>query len=107
MTSQEPFELIYALQVFNHLLAIDRKYHSTIRDAIKEQLSYEPEIETRNRKPLKRPSELGATWELRCGAKNQFRAFHRTDLETRQVYIQAIGVKVGSSLLINNEEFEL
>jgi mRNA-degrading endonuclease RelE of RelBE toxin-antitoxin system len=107
MTSSQPYELIYAPEVLQHLRAIDRKYHSIIRATIEEQLSYEPEASSRNRKPLKRASEIGATWELRFGTNNQFRVFYRTDSSIGAVYIQAIGVKVGNKLFINNEEFEL
>lgn len=81
--------------------------NSLIRVTIEEQLRYEPEAETRNRKPLKRPSQIGATWELRFGINNQFRVFYRTDASTRGVYILVIGVKIGNKLLINNEESEL
>ncbi|MBD2776057.1 type II toxin-antitoxin system RelE family toxin [Iningainema tapete] len=107
MTPQQPFELIYASEVVQHLLAIERKYHSQIRSIIEEQLSYEPEVETRNRKPLLRPSELGFTWELRFGSNNRFRVFYRTELSEKQVYILAIGVKDGNTLFIGGEEFEL
>jgi hypothetical protein len=31
----------------------------------------ECERETRNRKPLSRPSNVGAAWELRCGPDNR------------------------------------
>ena len=48
MTSEQPYELIYAPEVLQHLRAIDRKYHSLIRATIEEQLRYEPEAETRN-----------------------------------------------------------
>ena len=95
------------IQVAQHLARVERKYHSLIRRTIEEQLSYEPEVETRNRKPLLRPTELGATWEIRFGPKNRFRVFYETDQASRQVYILAIGVKVGSRLFIGREEFEL
>ncbi|HAJ59750.1 MAG TPA: addiction module toxin RelE [Cyanobacteria bacterium UBA8543] len=107
MTSEQPYELIYAPEVLQHLRAIDRKYHSLIRATIEEQLRYEPEAETRNRKPLQRPSQIGAKWELRFGINNQFRVFYRTDASTRGVYILVICIKIGNKLLINNEEFEL
>ena len=83
------------------------KYQSLIRRTIEEQLSYEPEVETRNRKPLLRPTELGATWEIRFGPNNRFRVFYETDQVNREVYILAIGIKVGSRLFVGGEEFEL
>lgn len=107
MTSQQPFQLIFAPEVVQHLRAIDRKYHSLIRNTIEEHLSYDPEVETRNRKPLKRPIELGATWELRLGSNNEFRVFYRTELSENKVYILAIGVKEVNKLMIGGEEFQL
>ncbi len=61
------FNLIYAPQVKLHLKTIERKYHSLIRSRIEAQLQFEPNVETRNRKPLKRPVELGADWEILFG----------------------------------------
>ncbi len=107
MTPQQPFELIYAPEVSQHLAPIDRKYYSLIRSTIQEQLSYEPEVETRNRKPLIKPTQLGATWELRLGSKNEFRVFYRTELADRGVYILAIGIKEGNILSIGGEQIEL
>ncbi|WP_293147434.1 MULTISPECIES: addiction module toxin RelE [unclassified Microcoleus] len=106
MTPQQKFEIIFTRPVFQHLAAIDRKYYSLIRSTIEEQLSYEPEVETRNRKPLLEPSELGATWELRFGPSNRFRVFYETNLDTYEVYILGIGVKVGNQLFIGTEQTE-
>jgi hypothetical protein len=61
------FDLIYDPEVIGHLRAIDSKYHSLIRATVERQLAIEPETETRNRKPLKRPVAFGAQWELRFG----------------------------------------
>lgn len=104
---KQPFELIYDPEVAQHLTTIDRKYHSLIRRAIEEQLGYEPEVETRNRKPLLRPSVFGTAWELRFGPDNRFRVFYQTYPSTREVHILAIGVKVGNRLFIGGEEFKL
>ena len=53
----------------------------------------EPDVETRNRKPLKQPIAFGADWELRLGPDNRFRVFYQIDAERRQVRILAVGVK--------------
>src|SRR5437660_327786 len=45
-----------------------------IRREIERQLTYQPELETKNRKPLLRASTLGSAWELRFGPENQERA---------------------------------
>lgn len=107
MTSQKNFTILYDPEVFQHFAAIDRKYHSLIRRTIEERLFYEPEIETRNRKPLQRPSQIGATWELRCGIDNEFRIFYRTDVVSREVFVRAIAVKEGNRLFIGTQEFDL
>ncbi len=101
------FELIYDDDVRNHLKNIERKYHSLIRRTIEKMLSFNPEIETRNKKPLTRPSVFGTAWELRFGPNNRFRVFYRTNLEYHQVYILAIGIKIKNHLYIGGEEFEL
>lgn len=69
MAKKQPFRLIYDPETAEHLEAIEVKYHSLIRDAIEEQLRFEPETITRNRKPLERPINLGARWELRLGGE--------------------------------------
>ena len=70
-------------------------------------VTFEPENETRNRKPLERPTSLGATWELRFGPDNRFRVLYTFDLDERQVNVLAIGVKKGNRLMIGGEELEL
>jgi mRNA-degrading endonuclease RelE of RelBE toxin-antitoxin system len=105
--SKRSFELVYDSQVARHLARIERKYHSLIRRAIEKQLSYEPEVETRNRKPLRQPTELGTTWEIRFGPNSRFRVFYETVRANHEVYILAIGVKVGNRLFVGEEEFEL
>ncbi|CBN55667.1 MULTISPECIES: hypothetical protein [Kamptonema] len=106
MTSEQKFSIILAREVAEHLAAIDRKYHSLLRSTIKEQLSYEPEVETRNRKPLREPS-TGATWELRLGADNEFRVFYQTLSDIYEVHILVVAVKIGNQLFVNGKEFEL
>jgi hypothetical protein len=107
MAQKRRFELIYDPEIDQHLAVIDRKYYSLIRRTIKEQLSYEPEVETRNRKPLQQPSVFGTAWELRFGPDNRFRVFYRTEAKIRQVRILAIGIKTGNRLFIGGEEFIL
>src|SRR5437764_47945 len=65
MARKRPFGLSYDPATKEHLRAIEAKYHSLIRSVIEEQLLFEPERETRNRKPLQQPAPLEATWELR------------------------------------------
>ena len=104
--AKQPFDLIYAPMVKKHLKAIERKYYSLIRRTIERQLRHEPDVETRNRKPLTRPTELEASWEIRFGSNNRFRVFYEVNRERREVDILAIGVKEGSRLLIGGKEVE-
>jgi mRNA-degrading endonuclease RelE of RelBE toxin-antitoxin system len=48
---------------------------------------------------------FGATWELRFGPHNRFRAFYEVDSAEQTVYVLAIGVKERDRLLIGGEEF--
>jgi hypothetical protein len=107
MARWRPFKLSYDEAIRNQLRAIQVKYHSLIRKVIEEQLLFEPEKETRNRKPLRQPAPFEATWELRFGPDNRFRVLHGVDQERREVQIQAIGVKKGDRLFVGGEEVEL
>ena len=106
MARRSGYSLLYAPEVHAHVNAIERKYLRLLRETIKEQLSFAPLQETRNRKPLERsPGPYGATWELRCGPDNRFRVFYEVAAESREVWILAIGVKDRARLLIAGKEF--
>jgi hypothetical protein len=107
MARKQPFALIYDPEVSRHLAAIESKYHSLIRNAIEQQLQFEPETATRNRKPLERPISLGARWELRLGPDNRFRVFYRVEAEDPHVRILAIAVKERDRIFIAEEEVKL
>ncbi len=110
MTATREFDLIYAPITKDHLRAIESKYYSLIRNEIETQLRVEPDVKTRNRKPLKRPAILGATlatWEVRFGPQNRFRVLYRVDRDEMRVNILAIGEKDGERLLIGGEEIKL
>src|SRR5262245_55935240 len=98
-----PFDLVYDPEVRDHLDAIESKYHSLIRTALEEQLLFDPEVTTRNRKPLERPIAFDARWELRFGPDNCFRAFYRVEMEERRVRVLAIGVKDRNRLYIGGK----
>jgi mRNA-degrading endonuclease RelE of RelBE toxin-antitoxin system len=107
MTGRRPFELVYDPKVKAHLRAIDSKYYSLIRTTLEEQLRFEPDIETRNRKPLQRQVEFEATWELRFGPDNRFRALYDVNHARHEVEILAVGVKERNRLLVGGEEIKL
>lgn len=106
MAKKPAFALVYAAEVKQHLLAIEAKYHSLIRSEAEARLAFDPDVETRNRKPLKRPIAFGADWELRLGPENRFRVFYQVDTEGHEVRILAVGVKDRNRLFIGEEEFE-
>ena len=107
MSQTVTFALIYAPSVHQHLGAIDGKYHSLIHAKIEEQLTHQPNVETRNRKPVRPPAAFRAEWEIRFGPNNQFRVFYQIDAERKEVRIVAIGVKIGSRLFVRGAEVTL
>ena len=107
MSPRQKFVLIYAPLTKLHLKTIERKYYSLIRATIEDELQFEPDVETRNRKPLKRPVIFEAEWELRFGPDNKFRVFYDINIESHEVYILAIGVKEGNRLFIGGKEVKL
>jgi len=105
MMAGKKLDIVYAPQVRAHVAAIEGKYHRLLRDEIAQQLSHEPLVPTRNRKPLERvPGPAGSTWELRCGPDNRLRVFYEVDTAAGTVRILAIGVKVRARLFIGGEE---
>ena len=107
VTPKQRFELVYAPEVKQHLKAIERKHYALIRRQIEAPRQFEPDIETRNQKPLKRPVAFEAEWEIRFGPNDRFRVFGAADREQGKVYILATGVKERKRLFIGGEEVEL
>jgi mRNA-degrading endonuclease RelE of RelBE toxin-antitoxin system len=107
MPKRKRFLLVYPPIIKQHLRFIDAKYYSLIRKSLENRLQSEPDVESRNRKPLKRPVGFGAKWEVRLGPENRFRVFYRVEHNARQVIILAIGEKIGSRLLIGGAEVKI
>jgi mRNA-degrading endonuclease RelE of RelBE toxin-antitoxin system len=106
MTSKG-FHLIYDAEFVVQMRSVERKYHSLIREVIEQQLAFEPDVETRNRKQLVRASTFGARWELRFGPNNEFRLFYSIYPEKAEVHILAIGIKIRERLYIGGKEVQL
>ena len=106
MAKRPKFTLSFAPQAIEHLDLIEPKYHGLLQRTIKEQLTYTPTEETRNRKPLDQPAPFEASWELRCGPDNRFRVFYDVDSASQEVQVLAVGVKERNRLLIGGEEYE-
>lgn len=107
MAPPERFELIYPPLIKQHLKSIEAKYYSPIQESLENQLQFQPDIETRNRKPLRHPVVFGAKWEIRFGPDNRFQVFYRVDYDHQQVVILAIAEKAGSRFLIGGEKIEI
>jgi hypothetical protein len=107
MARRRPFALVYDPEVKTHLHTIEPHHRNLSRIAIEEQLRFEPERETRNRKPLMRPVVFEATWELRCGPDNRFRVFYEVNHIRQEVQILAIGVKDRNRLRVGKQEIPL
>lgn len=101
------FHLVYDTEFVVQMRSIERKYHSLIRETIEQQLAFEPDVETRNRKQLVRATTFGARWELRFGANNEFRLFYSVYPKKMQVHILAIGIKIRERLYIGGKEVKL
>lgn len=86
----------------SHLQGFTQREQRIIRDALTEQLSYEPTTPTRNRKEM-RPNLL-AIWELRIG---DFRVYYDVDEEESVIDIRAIGIKQGNQVRIGGEVVDL
>jgi mRNA-degrading endonuclease RelE of RelBE toxin-antitoxin system len=69
---------------------------------IRVQLSYQPLVETKNRKPL-RENPI-ASWELRVG---RFRVFYEVDDAARIVTVVSVGHKEHNVLLVRGKEVHI
>jgi hypothetical protein len=101
------FRFVYDTEFPSQIRAIERKYHSLIRATIEQQLTHEPEIETRNRKALTRVTNFGARWELRFGDDNEFRVYYSVYPDKAEVHILAVGIKIRERLYIGGKEVKL
>jgi mRNA-degrading endonuclease RelE of RelBE toxin-antitoxin system len=94
------YEIVLSPEAREHLKELKKHEPVAVVEAMKHDLSYEPLVETRNRKPL-RPNPI-APWELRVG---RLRVFYDANVEPAPVvYVNAIGVKIRSQLWIGGEK---
>jgi mRNA-degrading endonuclease RelE of RelBE toxin-antitoxin system len=85
----------------------DLSYYSTferkiITSEIRVQLAHQPQVETKNRKPV-RDNPI-ASWELRVG---KYRVFYEVAETVRIVAIVAVGHKEHNVLLVRGKEVKL
>jgi mRNA-degrading endonuclease RelE of RelBE toxin-antitoxin system len=97
-----PFDIVFTPAAVDDLRLFTKNERTGIIEAIEQQLSHEPNSETRNRKRL-RPNQM-AEWVLRV---DRFRVFYDIEQSTHLVKIEAVGHKRGSRLFIHGEEYHL
>ena len=100
------YKIYYDDAVSKHLKHIERRYWQLIREEIELQLTYQPDIETKNRKPLKKPP-IDNKWEIRFGPNNIFRVFYSTLSEKQEVWVHMIARKINNKLFVGAKEIEL
>jgi mRNA-degrading endonuclease RelE of RelBE toxin-antitoxin system len=96
------FEIVFTESAFDDLRFLKKAEQNVVVDAIEDQLTKEPLVQTRNRKPL-RPNNL-SSWEARVGAH---RVFYDVDESNQKVTIKAVGWKVHNKLFIRGKEYDL
>jgi mRNA-degrading endonuclease RelE of RelBE toxin-antitoxin system len=96
------FDIEFTDEAIDDLRGFRKFDQERIITGIEKQLSTQPMMASRNRKPL-RPNQL-SEWELRIG---EFRVFYDVDAVQALVTVKAIGEKRGEKLIIRGEEFDL
>jgi mRNA-degrading endonuclease RelE of RelBE toxin-antitoxin system len=97
------FRIEYSPETEAHLRYLSKAQQITVLDAVEKQLQFQPDIETKNRKPM-RPNPV-APWELRIGNLRIYYDFKT--LDDQVVFIRAVGVKYRNKVKIGNEEIPL
>lgn len=97
-----PFALTFTRDALDDLAYLKKYEQRLVLDELELQLTNEPIVETRNRKPLE-PNTL-AEWELRIGV---YRVFYDVDPAANQVKIKAVGYKEHNVLHLRGKEFIL
>ncbi len=97
------YEIEYSPDAEDHLRGLTVRQKAIILDNVDDQLTYQPGVETRNRKPM-RPNPI-APWELRIG---DLRVYYDFSQKAKNiVYIRAIGIKERNIIRIGREEIHL
>ena len=91
------------LDTEDHLRFLTARQRAIVLGAVDEQLTHQPTVETRNRKPM-RPNPL-APWELRIGVLRVY--YDVEDIPESKVYIRAVGIKERNRVRIAGAIFEL
>jgi mRNA-degrading endonuclease RelE of RelBE toxin-antitoxin system len=93
----------YSPEAEDHLRRLTTRQQRIVLDTVDRQLVNEPDVETRNRKPM-RPNPV-APWELRIG---DLRVYYEVKNEPHLVVtVLAIGVKERNEVRIGGERIKL
>ena len=98
-----PYRIEYSPAAEEHVLDLTARQRVTVFDTVDQQLGHQPNVETRNRKPM-RPNPI-APWELRIG---NLRVYY--DIEEHpaaRVTVVAVGKKIGNRIVIGGEEMQI
>jgi mRNA-degrading endonuclease RelE of RelBE toxin-antitoxin system len=96
------FEVVVTESAVADLHVLKKTEQTVVLDAIEQQLTKEPLVQTRNRKPL-RPNDL-SSWEVIIGT---LRVFYDVDEINQKVIIKAVGWKEHNRLFIRGKEYQL
>lgn len=96
------YKIEFSPEVEGHLRLLTRRQQVIVLTAIEQQLTYQPLVETKHRKPM-RPNPI-APWELRVG---NLRVYYDAKDEEKFVYILAIGIKERDKIRIGKEIVQL
>ena len=103
MPDETSYRIEYAPATEEHLASLTARQRSKVFDAVDNQLTHEPSVETRNRKPM-RPNPV-APWELRVESLRVY--YDVVEEPEKLVTVLAIGEKKRSRVFIGGEEFQL
>ena len=98
-----PYRIEYSPDAEEHMRTLTSRQQAIILETVEKQLTHQPTIETRNRKPM-RPNPV-APWELRIG---NLRVYYDVENEPEAaVYVRAVGVKQRNRVRIGREVIQL
>lgn len=98
-----PYRIEFTPKARDHFAAFAARERALLRDGLRRQLTHQPTLETRHRKPL-RPNTL-AGFRLRI---RDLRVYYDVvEGPDPLVLVQAIGIKVRNRFFVGGEEIKL
>jgi len=96
------FRISYTDSALADISTFRKNERRTIFDTVDEQLIYQPDLITRNRKKLR--SNAIAEWDLRI---QDFRVLYDIYFDKQKVEVKVVGLKQGAKFLVRGKEFLL